>query len=295
MVQYSIGFVILHYNVMDVTIESVESIKRFCPKSPICIVDNCSSDGSGILLSDKYNPDDLVNVILLEKNLGFAKGNNYGYRFLRNNYNCKFICVMNNDVFLVEEGLVDYLNEAFETYGFGVLGPKIIMKNGKEYLYDNRLKTKDQYIHDLDVYKEELHNLNNINGRNNKILFLQKAKKKYGTFLRSLLFKKESCIVKINVMLHGCCLFFSNDYIKKFETAFVEKTFLYKEEELLYLRCMRNKLITCYYPKIKIKHMEDVSTDAIASSQLEKRKMKLSYMIDSTQLLISYMEGNSDN
>ena len=291
---YSIGFVILHYNVVDVTIESVESIKKYCPGNPICVVDNCSPDGSGIQLSDRYSEDDLITVILLEKNLGFANGNNCGFRFLRENYNCKYICVMNNDVFLLEEGLIAHLNDAFRSYGFGVLGPKIIMKNGAEFTYDNRLKTKEQYKHDLEVYQAELFVLNNNTDCSNRTLGLQKLKKLYGKFLHKLSYGKENNTVKTNVMLHGCCLFFSENYIKQYETAFVDKTFLYKEEELLYLRCAQHGVITCYYPKIKIKHMEDMSTDSITTSPKEKRKMKLRHMIDSTRILISYMEGYSD-
>lgn len=292
--QYSIGFVILHYNVVDITMKSIESIKKYCPGSPICVVDNCSPDGSGVYLRDRYNDDDLVTVILLEKNLGFANGNNCGYSFLRENYNCKYICVMNNDVFLIEEGLIEKLNDAFNTYGFGVLGPRIIMKNGKEFIYDNKLKTKEQYMHDLEVYKEELLSLNNSNVKKNKMLDLHTVKKMYGKLLHKLSCKNENVVIKTEVLLHGCCLFFSGNYIRNFDTAFVDKTFLYKEEELLYLRCKHHGLKTCYYPKITIKHMEDMSTDSITTSQIEKRKMKLGHMIDSTQILISYMEGYID-
>ena len=62
-----------------------------------------------------------------------------------------------------------------------------------------------------------------------------------------------------NVGLHGCALIFSKKYYEKFENIFYPNTFLFHEEEFLYLRSKQNKLITLYSPSIEIIHKEGQS------------------------------------
>ena len=77
------GFVILHYMTADDTINCVESIKEKCFDYEIVIVDNASPNGSGKILETKYSKESKINVLTLEKNIGFDCGNNAGINFLR--------------------------------------------------------------------------------------------------------------------------------------------------------------------------------------------------------------------
>ena len=72
------AFVILHYNVLEETEKCIESIKTRCDADDyaIIVVDNKSPNDSGSILNKKYADDTKVAVILNDKNLGFANGNN---------------------------------------------------------------------------------------------------------------------------------------------------------------------------------------------------------------------------
>ena len=56
---------------------------------------------------------------------------------------------------------------------------------------------------------------------------------------------------------------FSLQDIFQYQEAFNPKTFLYKEEELLYLRCKKADLKIVYNPKLIIKHLEDAATNSV--------------------------------
>ena len=69
-----IGIIILHYNNIEDTNECIESIKSNIDTKlfQIIVIDNKSPDGSGNVLSSKYQDDINVKIILNEKNEGFS-------------------------------------------------------------------------------------------------------------------------------------------------------------------------------------------------------------------------------
>ena len=81
----TIAFVVLHYNVPEVTRQCVDSIRTLQgnKKKKIVIVDNASPDGSGVLLEKEYAQDEDIKVLVSERNEGFARGNNRGYHYAR--------------------------------------------------------------------------------------------------------------------------------------------------------------------------------------------------------------------
>ena len=92
-----IGFVVLHYNVVAETEQCVESILKRIDSSDfeIVVVDNASPNKSGPQIQSLFANREHVSVILNEENLGFARGNNVGFRFLKNEKKCDFIVMLN--------------------------------------------------------------------------------------------------------------------------------------------------------------------------------------------------------
>lgn len=88
-----IVFVILHYMTPEYTKKCVESIqcRLDTKKYKIIIVDNASPDKSGQMLATLYKSSEDVDVVLLEENCGFAKGNNIGIKLSCEKYNPKFV------------------------------------------------------------------------------------------------------------------------------------------------------------------------------------------------------------
>ena len=70
----SVTVIVLNWNGKDLTIECLESLKQVNYSNfNILVVDNGSTDGSVELLKEKF-PE--VSILVLEKNLGYAVGNN---------------------------------------------------------------------------------------------------------------------------------------------------------------------------------------------------------------------------
>lgn len=125
-----VGIVVLNYLNYEDTIECVESLFNLnYDNYEIVVVDNGSDNGSYDILNNEF--ENCSNVYLLNagKNLGYAKGNNYGIDFCRNELNSDHVMVINNDTIAEDENLLDVLvnnkNEGI------ILGPKIINLNGK--------------------------------------------------------------------------------------------------------------------------------------------------------------------
>ena len=80
------GIVILNYNDAGSTQKLVDSIIGYSLIWHIAVVDNCSTDGSLKLLGEKYSDNKKVSVISSGKNGGYSYGNNFGARYLIDQY-----------------------------------------------------------------------------------------------------------------------------------------------------------------------------------------------------------------
>lgn len=282
-----IGFEILHYQSVDETINCVDSIRRYIPHASIVIVDNASPNKSGEILKKKYTDSCNIEIIQLHENLGFARGNNAGYQYLREDHECEFICCINNDTLIKNDFTVALLEE-YEKSRFGILAPLVRLKDGS-------IQSFNPIFHDRTYYLDELKSW-----EDNNIFEAYLAEK---DFLTRLIFMHPlitSRIRKIkqhikckygkrmeNVVLHGCFLIFSPDYINKFDTAFCEDTFMYREEELLFLRAQNAQIKTVYSPNIEIIHLEDSATDSIYKSSEEKYEFIRNNQINSLHVLLN--------
>ncbi len=121
-------FVILHYIVIDDTIECIESIFNNIKYENynIVVVDNKSPNSSGKTLKDKYEKNDRVTVILNNENSGFARGNNVGYRYAKAILKAYFIILINNDTIIKQNDFIDKIINTYKETKYYVLGPNII-------------------------------------------------------------------------------------------------------------------------------------------------------------------------
>jgi len=280
-----IGFVVLHYKAYDMTIKCIDALLNLLTTKDylIVIVDNGSADGSGEKLSDKYKDYSCVKVILNTKNLGFARGNNVGYRYLKKCYNPRFIIVMNNDVVITQKDFIDKMESIYEKNRFDVLGPDIINPFLEIHQNPSRLRplTHDEV---KSRYKS----------------FLRRVKLPHLYYYLSVVrrhLKPNSRstnnmnyqIAREGVVLHGACYIFSTNYIKHRVDCFNPCTFLYHEEDILFYECMKSGLKVLYSPEIFVEHYEDVSTDAAFKSEFEKMKTRNVWLKDSAKTLMDVM------
>lgn len=288
-IQY--GFVILHYMALEMTMQCVDNlVNKFGEYNIIIvIVDNYSPNGTGIKLQQKYKDNNLVTVILHDKNDGFARGNNIGFNYLKQNYNIDFMIVMNNDVIIEQDEFLNKIKEIYNKKRFAVLGPSIYAP--QIGLYQNpgplNIATEQQTKNFIKTYKKYIRN-DNWNYYKLKILhytvfwwakhiyklFHKKENKKEENTPKPQVHQNTKTMSEVtNSVLCGACYIFSKDFINNREYCFYPKTFLYFEEQILAYQCRKLNLPMLYSPLLEVKHLVGISS---SQSETDNRRRYLS-------------------
>ena len=114
-----VSIITINYNQTQATYELLQSIKKISYTNyEVIVVDNNSKENPKPLINALF-PE--VTVILSDKNLGFAGGNNLGLTAAKGDY----FFFVNNDTELTE-GVIETLLEMFEkVLNLGMVSPKI--------------------------------------------------------------------------------------------------------------------------------------------------------------------------
>lgn len=268
-----IGILILNYLAYEETIECVNSIKLQSYKDwEIIIVDNASNNNSYDILRKEYLNEKDITVLKTEKNLGFAKGNNFGlYEFSKKNI--YKVLVINGDTEMNDINYLQKLSKIEYSKNIGMIGTKIKTKGGlnqnplpvnltnKKKIWQNRI----ELITLIFLVYSNLFNL----------IKLLKKKSKHVLSSNIIVNNKESKILDPNQeMLHGSAILFTENYLNLY-IGFYPETFLYYEEEFLALICRKLNFYQMYVPYLEIYHKEDSSSDLLYSNKLKSLKFKL--------------------
>lgn len=95
-----VSFIIVNYNTTALTVQCIESIKRFTleQKYEIIVVDNASPDRSIVSITKQF-PD--IVLILNPENAGFGQANNIGILRARG----KYVFLINSDTYLLNDAV----------------------------------------------------------------------------------------------------------------------------------------------------------------------------------------------
>lgn len=278
-----IDFVILHYGAIDETIECIESIsEKVKGEKRIIVVDNCSPDGSGKLLLKQYCGLGFVSIILAEKNLGFAKGNNLGFKEAKKD-NPDFIVILNSDTLICQKNFTELLEKSYEKYSFDVLGPDIY--STKSHSHQNPQREENYSLAELKKMRKKLLLKNHMKWAIWIKYRIPYERKKFWQE------KKEFSVPQTGKVLHGAFYIFSRKYIQKHRECFYNGTFMYFESYILHYLGMQEGLIFQYDPDIKILHHEDVSTDNAYRTQYRKSLFVNKCMLESCDEFIRVIEN----
>ena len=274
-------FLILHYQSLEDTYKCVDSIEDKCGSGSnndysIVIVDNASPNQTGLKLENKFKNVKQIHVVLLNCNLGFANGNNAGINYIKKHFDFDYIIMINSDTEILSNDFLKIIDEQFSLYHYAVLGPKIIHKDGE-----------------VDRYPFNAMPLEIVKRQYRRFKIYKWLCKVYLHWLVAFILKKRNIIANNNdrtrtsfeVVLHGSALVFSRVYFEKFDGLY-DKTFLYKEEQILFHRLVSNGLLSVYCPQVSIMHKEGGSTD----SKNDRKKMinYLDRQLKSARILIKY-------
>ena len=250
-------FLILNYNNTNLINNLIKNIDEKISEKIIVIVDNGSDVNKYNMLNQLKRED--IFIIRSEKNLGFGKGNNVGYKYILDNFtNINNIHCINSDIEIINDDFFNIINKYENDYF--VLGPNVLtngFKSSPLYIRNNLTLLND-------IKKEKKIMLN----KKLKHQMLSKFKKFYDQKIdyTKHLINQDNGMEDINLkeneyyVLNGCYLIFTKKYINKFNYLFDENTFLYYEEDFLFKRLYDNKCSVKYIKEITINHLEGGST-----------------------------------
>lgn len=285
------AFVILHYRAIKSTIACVDSIKALDGDNFIVIVDNGSPDDTGEQLMKKYADDAGVKVILSEKNLGFARGNNIGVRWAVDELDPDFTVVLNDDVEVLQKNFCTRISEIYDETPFDLLGPDILSVFSGIHQSPKRMKGFD-----LESTKKKLEY---VKRSQNPILMLLSSGEKNSPAIWRIAQRRarakqniDSSVRHENVVLHGACIIFSKRYTDKHPEPFYPGTFMYFELEILEWLCRQEGAYTLYDPSISVTHYQYVSTKMQYRNIVKRSKFVARCLEDSLHAAIALMEGS---
>lgn len=281
-----IACVILHYNTINDTIKCVNSILNCKTQNDvnIVIVDNFSNNESGKTLADKYKGNIKIKVILNKSNLGFSSGNNVGFKYAKYDLKSDIIILFNNDTFIISNDFFEEIVNSYRKNYCAVIGPKIILKDGKYNPINLNDITVERVKKDIKYYKKIL---KLIKFNMYKPYFIAKRIKDKIIFTKKNKLNNSVDEEFHNIILHGCCLIFTPIYVKKFD-GLDEKTFMYAEEELLLIKLKNNKMQNYYNPNLIIGHSEYSASNTIPNANYKR----FSRMLEANVILLQELEKN---
>lgn len=279
------AFVILHYKSINETIKCLESLKTTFNDSnyKAIVVDNASLSDKDIKKIEEYTKD----IIKLEKNVGFAKANNKGCAYAKEKYNPKFIAVINNDVFITQKEFMTIVEEDFEKFNFDMMGPKINSRTGESCNPFPIIYGKKN-IHKQLEYQTKLERIYQSSIK----YFMLKVYLKLKHIIKKPIVPTNGERITTNVGLHGCAVIFSKKYLDKYKDTFYDGTFLFHEEEFLFLRVKKDNLISLYDPSLEVYHQEGSSLSKKNKNVRKAKLFRTREIIKSLKLLQQEMQGD---
>lgn len=197
-----IAVIILNYNTWKDTIKEVESVIYTCDVKPqdIYVIDNASTNDSVFQL-ELYSKN-RFNLIISNKNNGYAAGNNIGLR-LAYKKGYKYAWILNNDIIIQDKNIIKKNITILKNHNdVACVSPDIYTPNGYIFNRDSIRPNFWDFTFGMLAYKKK--------GRK---IFL---KENFGYVYRP----------------QGCCMFLNLEYLNKVD-YFDEHTFLYCEEIIL--------------------------------------------------------------
>ena len=294
-----IAFVILQYMAWKDTLECVESIRAHVGTEDyrIVIVDNGSPDDSYAQVRKKLLGSRDILLIRSKNNLGFARGNNVGYRYAREHFSPEYIILLNNDILLFQDGIYDYASGCYDRYGYAVLGPMILTADGSytsspmtaEYQSRPESGLPDRAMFERSISEFKL-KLSLLKAHLFQPLATVKRTLSGPEQVDGSLYTREL----VNYRVHGAFLILSEKYQKAFPDGLDSRTFMYDEEYFLQYHVMKAGMILLYSPSYCVFHKEDRSTSAMLGSKGKKTAFQLSNMIKSRELYLKMLDEEKD-
>ena len=268
------AYLILHYKNADLTEKCIESLLKHNDDSHIIVVDNASDNGSYEELTARYGNNENIHFLHNDRNLGYAAGNNVGFRYGKDVLKAEWIVLLNNDVTIDQENFREVVLNEYKNNPFYVAGPNIVTPEG-----NNQNPFRMECMNKKVIRKNLLHDY--------VVLGLMKIRVQQ--LLKKLLhydgstFKPNDTetIHDFHGVVHGSCIIFSPDYVKEFDGLYND-TFLYCEEEIMCYILNKLGYTYSYLKNVTVIHRHSASMKREVKDE-DKRKM-----IEISRRIVSY-------
>lgn len=245
-------FIIVQYGSSDYTLRCLRSIARI--RGPqhlsVVVVDNASDDAHVDAVRCGLPDAIAAHLEVLDKNVGFARGNNIGYAIARERFNAEFVVCLNPDSELSDGSFVSHAVTIFQEFPYSVLAPRIAPDSpsagsnpiidhipeaaGWESLQQDYERLRSQYF---DTGAAEFPTL--------------------GTAQHTFPYRLD-CVPQ------GAALVFSPVVTRSATQVFDDLTFLYGEEFLLAERAHETAHRILYDERLTVRHVGGASTDLLS-------------------------------
>lgn len=115
--------IVLNYNDAEATVKFINNAKLCNAIHKIIVVDNCSTDDSFQILSNHCS--EKVDVILSDRNGGYAYGNNFGVQYAIKNYNPEICFISNPDVTFENTTIIEMANCLKQNKKIAIVAPVV--------------------------------------------------------------------------------------------------------------------------------------------------------------------------
>lgn len=253
-----VGVIIVAYKNPDRTADFInKQLPNLVNPHVIVVVNNASTIQECENLARSCNgivcqPDDVVGknpvyIINSSENLGFAKGNNLGVRFLSRNYPCRHILFSNDDIIIkANTDLQPMLDIIDNNDCIGAIGPDIIGLDGHH---------QSPHLRRITPYRQ------------------------IGWMLFSNLRQKNNTTSNKNMppAKEGTCYWVSGAFfLMRYDifsaiNGFDSDTFLYCEEPILAEKLKPIGKEMYFYPKIQVVHIEgDTTKNCLGNARIKR-------------------------
>ncbi|SHM59434.1 glycosyltransferase family 2 protein [Gracilibacillus kekensis] len=261
------SIILVDYNSAKVTRKMLESIREFKYIKQIIIVDNNSQlenyeELIGYTKGLERSKSKKINVLRSDENLGYFGGLNLGIDFVLKNYEGENVLIANNDL-LFEEDFFEILNQEKFNVKDLVIAPRVKTIDGHEQ--NPHLISK---IGKKNILLYDFYYLNYYLG----MLILKVKRKFMGRRKVKQVDKGMEIFAGIGAIYILTPYFF--DCYRTLECP----VFLWGEEIFLAHQIERVNGKIVYNPKLKVKHLESVTTSQMPSKEkylLTKKSYKI--------------------
>lgn len=257
-----LGIIVINYHSEEKTIEFVkEELVKIAIPYAVVIVDNDSTEASRLRLLEAFKgADQNVFVVPSEENLGFAKGNNLGFRVAMSQFSPEMVLFANNDIRINADGTVEKLAAKLaELPDAAVIGPEVLGLDGRRQSPEPFIPFWKRHIW---LYWS---NLFLSEARRRKVFNLDYAE----TASEGFHYRVSGSFFMVR----------ASDYVAA--DGMDPDTFLYAEEMILSERMKRIGKGVYYYPAVSVIHEHGATTrkyyDAVKVRELKYRSECLYY------------------